>query len=184
MTTTKTELELLIENLTMEDILYEKEEEEKEPTLVPTKQNLHLLLKYEFDITDDGETSMTVSWDEDNEILEDLIDMEVRPDLGVKLNLLWIEKIKEKLNWKIGDKKVYMFLKKNTDGYFVVWYSYNNQFSSCILETSGYVCRRHYNMYNTDESPDDDIKYSFFIRSDCLYNDLICLELRKNKKTK
>ncbi len=138
-----------------------------------TKQNLHLLLKYEFDVSDDGETSMKVSWDEDNEILEDLMNSEVRPEFGAKLNLLWIDKIKEKLNWKIGDKKVYMFLKKNTDGYFVVWYSYEKQYSDCILETSGYVCRRYFNMYSLDESSDDGIKYSFMIRTESLYNDLM-----------
>ena len=119
--------------------------------------NLHHYIKYDdYDI--DGDV-LVISWDFENEILDDLMDEELCPTLGSKLNLMWIEKLKEKANWKENTEELYAYVKTNCDGAFYVWYSKNKKdlgFVNLIIEKNGYVSRKYYNLYTTNTT--DDIK--------------------------
>ena len=115
---------------------------------------------------------LVISWDCENELLDDLMNEEMSPTLGSKLNLMWIEKLKEKANWKENTEELYAYVKTNCDGAFYVYYSNNKKdigFVSLIIEKNGYVSRNYYNIYTADTT--DDIKHSSYIRTESVYND-------------
>ena len=112
---------------------------------------------------------------------DDILDDDVNPELGQKINLMWIKTIREKMNWKEGEK-LYIFTKQNCDDYFRVFCSKEKEdvsFVSKIIDPKGYVLSRYYNQYISDEDKDDEIYTSFLIRSESVYNDMRCDELKK-----
>jgi hypothetical protein len=112
---------------------------------------------------------------------DDILDDDVNPELGQKINLMWIKTIREKMNWKEGEK-LYIFTKQNSDDNFRVFCSKEKEdvsFVSKIIDPKGYVLSRYYNQYIRDEDKDDEIYNSFLIRSESVYNDMRCDELKK-----
>ena len=112
---------------------------------------------------------------------DDILDKDIHPELGQRINLMWIKNIREKMNWKEGEK-LYIFTKQNCDDYFRVFCSKEKEdvsFVSKIIDPKGYALTRYNNQYISDEDKDDEIYFSFLIRSASVYNDMRCDELNK-----
>ena len=117
-----------------------------------------------------------VSWDYENDDLDNLMATELHPEFNDKLNMLWVNKLIEKSGWVKGEK-LYAYLKSNADGYFNVWYSKIKEeieLAHLIIEPTGYVSRGYFNNYTTDQYKEDDIQYLFYMRTESVYNNLIC----------
>ncbi len=143
-----------------------------------TTENLHTHIKYDIDEGDseNDKKVLMVSWDYENDDLDNLMTTEYRPEFNDKLNMLWVNKLIEKSGWIKGEK-LYAFLKSNADGYFNVWYSNIKEeigLAHLIIEPTGYVSRAYFNNYTTDQYKEDNIQYVFFMRTESIYNDLIC----------
>ena len=149
-----------------------------------TNKNLHKYFNYD-DIfnykdnfvkedDDDADGVLTISWDAKNDKVDKLMEREHHPEMGDKLNMMWVEELKEVSGWTIGDK-LYVVLKSNTDGFFNAWYYKATQKCyNLIIEPSGYVSRRYFNHYTMDESIDDKIVWGLTIRTKSVYNDKWC----------
>jgi len=108
-------------------------------------ETIHQHIVYDttgYDDCDEGVLGLTIMWDYEDEKLDALMENEMRPKLGQKTNLMWIEKIKEMSDWKLGEK-LYIFSKCNGDGYFHCWFSKNKKDIGCVIdfivEKNGYV---------------------------------------------
>jgi len=142
-------------------------------------ETIHQHIEYTgYDVDDDDESvlGLTICWDEENEKLADLMGNEEHPKIGQKLNLMWIEKLKQKSNWKLGEK-LYIEISKDCcwDGNFSCWFSKNIEsvpWSDFIVEKNGYVSVRVFNHYTMDEDDEDEIKWSFMVRAESVYNDI------------
>lgn len=99
---------------------------------------------------------------------EEMSDDDQHPRLGVRLDMMWVEKIKEKCNWVLGDT-IYAVLKNN-----IIYTSHvkEHDLYDLIIEPTGYVLRRYFNLYNTDTT---ETTFTFMIRSDSVYNDSITI---------
>jgi hypothetical protein len=143
-------------------------------------ETIHQHIKYDtsdFEDCDEGVLGLCIMWDYKNEEIDGLMENEHHPKIGQKLNLMWIEKIKEISDWKFGEK-LYIFTKTNTDGYLFCWFSKNKEsvsYNDFIVEKNGYVSVRVFNNYTTDyttdEDDEDEIKESFMVRAESVYND-------------
>ena len=143
-----------------------------------TIENLHTHIKYDVDewVHETDKKVLMVSWDYENDDLDNLMTTELRPEFNDKLNMLWVNKLIEKSGWIKGEK-LYAYLKSNADGYFNVWYSKIKEeigLAHLIIEPTGYVSRAYFNNYTTDQYKEDNIQYVFFMRTESIYNDLIC----------
>ena len=143
-----------------------------------TIENLHTHIKYDEDewVREKDKKVLMLSWDYENDELDKLMTTEHHPEFGDKLNMMWVNKLIEKSGWVKGEK-LYAFLKCNSDGYFNIWYSKMKEeieLAHLIIEPTGYVSRAYFNNYTTDQNKDDGIHYVFYIRTECIYNDLIC----------
>ena len=143
-----------------------------------TLKNLHNHIKYDDDkwVQEEGKKVLMISWDHNNEKVDKLMTAEYKPSFNDKLNMMWVEKLKEKSEWIKGEK-LYAFLKSNSDGYFNVWYSKNKEeigFADLIIEPTGYVSRAYFNNYTMDQYKEDDIQYVFYMRTESIYNNFIC----------
>ena len=143
-----------------------------------TIENVHeyLTYKYEEFKYDDGRTEkgcLTVSWDCENEKIDDLMSNEFRGDLNEmgRKNLKWIDEVKKKANWVKGDKLT-LFTKTNCDGNYYVWWNLDkSEYPSIVtvmIEPSGYAVLQHYNHYTSDSTHNPS---SLMIRSESVYND-------------
>jgi len=146
-------------------------------TPTPTIKQLHNHIQYEEKELYTNlpyENCFVVCWDKDNKKLDDLMEKEVYPNIGDKLNMMWIEKVKEKCEWKEGEK-IYISLKCNCDGCFWVYYSRNKEQirPDIIVEPSGYVSRKYWNYYTDYESEEDNITHKITIRPICEYNNKV-----------
>lgn len=140
-----------------------------------TLNNLHNHIKYDEWVQEEDKNVLNISWDYNNEKLDKLMNAEHRPLFNDKLNMMWIEKLKEKSGWVKGEK-LYAVLKSNSDGYFNVWYSKNKEeygVNDLIIEPTGYVSRAYFNNYSTDQYKEDNIQYHFYIRTESIYNNFI-----------
>jgi hypothetical protein len=140
-----------------------------------TLKNLHNHIKYDEWVQEEDKNVLNISWDYNNEKLDKLMNTEHRPLINNKLNMMWIEKLKEKSGWVKGEK-LYVYLKSNSDGYFNVWYSKNKEeygVSDLIIEPTGYVSRAYFNNYSTDQYKEDNIQYHFYMRTESIYNNFI-----------
>ena len=128
-------------------------------------ENIHFHISYE-NLLDDDDTAC-VSWDFENEDIDKIMSDENQWDIKLekRKNLIWIEEIKKKFNWKKG-VEVYIEMKQNCDGCFYCWAIDKDAFPDFIIEKSGYASIRTYNNYTRDEND--------FVRVDSVYNDMIC----------
>ena len=147
-------------------------------------ETIHQYIVYDtdgYEDCDEGVLGLSIMWDYENEEIDDLMGNEYHPKLGQKINLMWIEKIKEMSNWKLGDK-LYIFTKCKSDGNFDCWFSKNKEsvgWSNIIVEKTGYVCVRYFNHYTMDEDDEDGIKWNLWVRAESVYNDKNCDVLEK-----
>ena len=131
---------------------------------------------YDVDDNDESVLGLTICWDYDDEKLDDLMDNEHHPKIGQKLNLMWIQKLKEMSDWKLGEK-LYIETNYKTNGNFNCWFSKNREsigWSSFIVEKTGYVSVRYFNHYTRDEDDEDEIKWDIMFRAESVYNDINC----------
>jgi len=140
-------------------------------------KNLHNHIKYDEDewVREEGKNVLNISWDYNNEKVDKLMNAEHRPSFNDKLNMMWVEKLKEKSGWIKGEK-LFAYLKSNSDGYFNIWYSKNKEevgLANLIIEPTGYVSRAYFNNYTTDQYKDDNIQYLFYMRTESIYNNFI-----------
>jgi hypothetical protein len=133
-----------------------------------------------YDTSDEG--VIGISWDYENDKVDNLMDKEHHPKLGDKLNMMWVQKLKEVSGWVKGES-LYCDIKCNCDGWFNVWYSKvkEHNYYDLIVEPSGYVSRLYFNYYTRDENEADNIQTAITIRTSSVYNDWVCDELNKKK---
>lgn len=121
---------------------------------------------------------MCISWD--NAKISKTMQGERRYTLenAKKKNLLWIEEVKKRANWKAGEE-LFLSTKSHCDSCFFVWWERERSanFIDIVIEKSGYVSMRACNNYCWDEN--EEVKCSFFIRADSVYNDNICKQIKK-----
>jgi hypothetical protein len=128
--------------------------------------------KYEMDF-DIEDNCLLVGWDMENDKIDRIMCDDFRPILGKKLNLMWVDKIKEKAKWKYGEI-LYINIKVKYGEAFC-WLSRDreeNGINHFIIDKLGYVSVRYYNNYTFEEHTED-IKHYFYVRADSYYNDLI-----------
>ena len=136
---------------------------------------------YTYGVDRTEEKCLGVLWDSENGKVDKLMEKEHHPQFKDKLNMMWVEKLKEVSGWVAGET-LYAFLKSNADGYFNIWYSKKKEevgFITLIVEPSGYVCRSYYNLYHDYTNKEDDIRMRVMIRTESVYNDFVCD--RKNR---
>ena len=102
-----------------------------------------------------------ILWDYRNDTLDNIISNDIRYNPDHKQNLMWIETIKKRNNWKKGEE-LYLSFKCNCDGAFYVWgyktlQGYNNDM---MIDTNGVV-----NVFRGKWTKE----------VDCMYNDLLKL---------
>jgi len=98
-------------------------------------------------------------WEYKNDKLDNIIENDIRYNPEHKQNLMWIEIIKKRNNWKKGEE-LYLSLKCNCDGAFYVWgyktlQGFNN---NMMVDTNGVV-----NVFRGGDKR----------KVDCMYNDLL-----------
>ena len=112
-------------------------------------ETIHHNITYNTEGFDEDCMGLSVLWDDKDETLDDLMNNEHHPKIGKIINL-WIEKIKEMSDWKLGEK-LYIFTKSNSDYNFNCWFSKNNDefgYFDFIVEKNGYVVSvRYFNNY-------------------------------------
>ena len=145
---------------------------------------------YTYDLDSIEEKCLGVLWDYENDKVDKLMEKEHHPQFKDKLNMMWVEKLKDVSGWVAGET-LYAFLKSNADGYFNIWYSKEKEevgYITLIVEPSGYVCRSYHNLYDDYTNKEDDIRMRVMIRTESVYNDFVCdrklrhLGLAVNKK--
>ena len=105
-------------------------------------------------VTYDDLTFTIQEWETDNkntrefliEYKDDILDQDIFPDLGQRINLMWIKNIREKMNWKEGEK-LYIYTKQKTDDNFWCLCSKEKEdvsFVSIIIDPKGFVLSRYY----------------------------------------
>ena len=124
---------------------------------------------------EDYANCIIVEWDYENKKLNKLMEKEYRNEVGdKKKNLLWLNKVKEVANWKVGET-IYIN-QKNFAGCFEAYWSKdkNSCLNDIIIEPTGYVCMKTCNLYTMTWEADTDerIKNLFYIRVESKYNDL------------
>jgi hypothetical protein len=151
-----------------------------------TSENLHTYLKY---ITDgwvaDGDAFL-VEWDWKNDELNELMTNEMYytpKDYGDRANFMWLEEVKKHYNYKLGEK-MYIFLKHNVDGSFLLWKHNKDECYDMYIDEEGYVNFIHYYYPFTTYNMKSKNGYSdgiekMFIKPDCVYNDNIYKNLKK-----
>jgi hypothetical protein len=132
------------------------------------------------DDEDDEDNSLTVLWDYKNDVIDDLMEAEIRPKLVIKLNMMWINNVKLHAGWKKGEI-LYVYTKQNSDGYFKIFWNKDKEelgFYNVIIDKLGYASNSHFQYYTLEET--DNIQYHFYIRTASIYNNNICNENAKD----
>ena len=141
----------------------------KEFMITYTHKQLHYKNDYNYDSEDADDiikqknnipNYVCILWNYENATLDKIITNDRRYKPDYKQNMMWIETIKKRNNWKKGEK-LYLSLKCNCDGAFYVWgyktlQGYNNDM---MIDKNGVVnvCRGKWK------------------EVDCMYNDLLKL---------
>jgi hypothetical protein len=136
--------------------------------------------KYEMD-SEIEDNCLIVGWDMENDKIDRIMEDDFRPILGKKLNLMWVDKIKEKAKWKEGE--ILYINTKVKYGEAFCWLSRDreeNGSNHVIIDKLGYASMKYYNNYTFDSNTED-IQHSFFVRADSYYNDNISRMLDKKK---
>ncbi len=150
--------------------------------MIETIQNK---LRYEYDTE---ENCLTTIWDCDNEDIDKIMSNEFRYDLydnKDQKSLMWVEKLKECVNWKEGEK-LYIRTKSNGDGYFNSWAYRKGCFADMILEKNGYIsmCCHNTSTYGWDFfGDDDDIQPYVYIRAVSVFNNINYDKLKMRKRS-
>ena len=153
----------------------EEEEEEYKKETITYDDLTFTIQEYECDRRTPNTRKFNIQFE------DDILDKDIHPDLGQRINLMWIKNIREKMNWQEGEK-LYIYTKQNSDDNFWCWCSKEKKevgFVNMLIDPKGYVLNRHYNQYIRDEDKDEEIYNTFLIRSDSVYNDMRCDELNK-----
>ena len=139
---------------------------------------------YDVDEEDESVLGLTICWDCDNEKLADLMENDTEKKIGQKLNLMWIEKLKERSDWKLGEK-LYIETDYMSNDNFNCWFSKNREsipLFDFIVDKTGYVSVRVLNRYTWDEDDEDGIKGYVIFRAESVYNDINCNLRKKQQK--
>jgi len=141
-----------------------------------TIENVHKQIQYEYEVSkpyydDKYEACLTVQWDDENEEINELLTNDFRGDLHdmKRKNLMYIEEVKKRANWKKGEKLA-ITSKQNCDGCFYLYWNVDKTEDyerDLVIEPNGYIVVRHFNHYVFDGN-------AFFIRVDSVYNDIVC----------
>ena len=115
-----------------------------------------------------------VSWDYENTKIDKIMDNDYSFNPPERTNFMWIKIIKEKYNWKKGER-LYIDMKCNCDGLFTVWGMKKREHKThqIYINSKGFVVhlKADYNKYNkTKDYKDVEFKYKL---ADCMYNDLL-----------
>jgi len=143
-----------------------------------------------FEIYDNGndneEGALTITWDykfdeegkQINKELNDLMTNEHHYKVeNRKANFKWLEKIKDKCNYEIGEE-IYILTKSNSSGYFNCYYSKNKKNDSYdmyidkrgLINVKQFVYPfRNYEAYESKYNEGGMLSY--FVRPTCEYND-------------
>jgi len=149
-----------------------------------TIENVHKHIRYEYEefiptYDDKYQACLTINWDYKNQEIDELLDNDFRGNLhNVKRkNLMYIEEVKKRANWKKGEKLA-IYHKQNCDGCFYLYWNVDKTEdylpngklieSDLVIEPNGYIVVRHFNHYIFDDGK------PFYIRMDSVYNDIVC----------
>ena len=150
-----------------------------------TIENIHEHLIYEITDKDGGVYCLTIKWDYENELIEKVMnnDLDFTPNAKKKTatyNYMWIEKIKEVINWKEGEQ---IFIESynhpiHDDDYCAICrfsrYDKDIGLSDMIVDPDGYVNVRY---YTETKIQNGRIKRNHYWNiPDCVYNDKIYME--------
>jgi hypothetical protein len=104
-------------------------------------------------------------------------------DFNEKRSCMWVNEVKRRAKWVRGETLYgYSREKHNT---YPIWWSRNKKeigVPTWILEADGYVSFSFTNGYTDNET--SHTKFTTYIRTDCLYNDENCEELKELKRNK
>jgi len=120
--------------------------------------------------------NILVSWDYENEKIDKIMENDYSFNPPEKTNFMWIKIIKDKYNWKKGER-LYIDMKCNCDGLFRVWGTKKREHKThqLYINSKGFVVhlKADFNKYNkTKDYKDVEYKYKL---ADCMYNDLLKL---------
>ena len=111
-----------------------------------------------------------VTWDGDIDILQEMMNSEEHPvNDGVKRNCMWVEKLKEKANWKRGDT-INFYNKSMAEGLFMTHIK-DYCLGFYFINEDGLLMVRKCD----DVTGQRDM--SCYVECDCLYNDNVRYEL-------
>jgi hypothetical protein len=137
-----------------------------------THKRLHYKNDYNYDIEDQDDiikkqhnipNYVLLLWNYNNNKLDNIIENDIRYNPEHKQNLMWIETIKQKNNWKKGEE-IYLSFKCNCDGACYVW-GYKRQQgydTDMMIDSNGVVNK---------------VRFEMSQEVDCMYNDLLKLSL-------
>lgn len=131
-----------------------------------------------------------VTWDGDIDILQEMMDSEEHPvNDGVKRNCMWVEKLKEKANWKRGDT-INFYNKSMAEGLFISYiHDTDGGFCDVINEDGFLMVQNDEKLRKWRLSWDNSNRYTqeekdrlrgdadTLEECDCLYNDNVRYEL-------
>lgn len=152
--------------------------------IMTTIENIHEHLIYETTDKDGGVYCLTIKWDYENELVEKVMmnDIDFTPNTkNTTYNYMWIEKIKEVINWKEGEE-IFIEIDDNSihegDDCFICRFSKSDEdigLSDMIVDPDGYVNVRY---YTETKIQNGRIKKSnhYWDIPDCDYNDKIYIE--------
>ena len=138
-------------------------------------ETLHEHITYEYEeFNEDGKMTgrLTVMWDYENDEIDNFMNNEYRGDLHEmgRKNLMWIEEVKARANWKKGETLT-LFTRMKFDGEFFVFWNLDKSIIHWIdvmIEPAGYAVLKHFNHYTSDSSCNP---HTVMIRSNSVYND-------------
>ena len=155
-----------------------------------TIETIHEHLTYEYEVfyyddawmksSEPQKGRLTVSWDYENEEIDTLMGDEFRGRLDQmgRKNLMWIEEVKNRANWKKGETLTLM-TKSNCDGCCYVWWYLDKRpivLCDVMIEPNGYAVLQHLNHYTYVNTYNP---YVLMIRSESVYNDNVYEAERK-----
>lgn len=111
-----------------------------------------------------------------------------KPEKG-KASFMWVEKFKEVFNYELG-KEMYILTKANADGYFNAYKQEKKEYGYMFIDEEGYINIEYLvepfdGFYEYDDVPKYESWYKkVYIRPDCIYNDNIYKNIKKEREEK
>ena len=138
-------------------------------------------VKVEKDPADCEPNVVYFTWDYEDKKVDDIMSNEERNNITIlrRKCLMWVEEVKKIANWKEGET-LHINTKSNCDGCFRAYWCKEDHpdfryYEDVVVEPSGYVLMRTFNLYTWDEPR------TFNIRVSSVYNDKVCDKLNKKK---